>query len=345
MTVSIEVPYFATVPFIPKGKRNYVQAAVCGTTEIGIPEVSASEAPVVVSWEAERWGTPVSCEIRFFGECYYSAAGKEPVSSGAVKPEDIYGYSDNILSQYRKGEVFKLVGDSFPEANGRLDAQTAIGLLEQAKEEVVQSAKNLLIVDGILYRKTELPRILAKIDYRFHGNDVIEIHLGTSDHSTGAHGMEFAIEDFESALAWAENRAAIERRAEIRQFVQVDVRMPELVDSGQVLQNEALRICSWLMSRDYKLAERSDEFIHQWMSTRRALEAVKADPSDDNISDMLQEWDRFFEAYEADETERLKAIGSTYYKTSDIHYLALAGLREVWNQRPIKDEEFLSPKL
>lgn len=226
--------------------------------------------------------------------------------------------------------------------NGERDLERGRHLTEKRKEEIRASAKGLLFVDGVLHRPARLPGILAKISYHLGGMDQIRVGLGSADESTGAHGMEFAIDDLDSALAWARDRNEMEGEYAVTHCeLEVEIHHPELVPPTDVIQREATRICRFLLDAHGRdLSQMDDDFIDAWQTCRRCQKETEGRRSEEAVAELLDSWERLYEVHAVEEDLRRRRYGSSYNLSDDVHYKAFAGLRRRWDERPILVDGF-----
>lgn len=341
-TVQFTVPYFFDATYVPPGKRKPVGGMFYGTMQIEIENVTSLEAPVAVAVTRDDGIDSLSRDFHAYeGSFYCSQTGLHwhsnapEVSIDQFGPEHLDHYPERRLASFNQGKLLEKPAGEFFSIFGRVNPEFWDELIEHEKEAIRTAAANLLFVDGRLLRKGALPTILTQIEYRMSSKDRITVDIGKATDTTGVHGMMFAIDELTSAVAWAEDRLSREHHGVVDNYLTVEVQQSHLLPREPILVNEVLRLGRFLFSRDINLKDASDAYLLDFIQARGSLNRAIEDPSDDNLTLMLEAWQALYQRHGAEEDQRRKKYGSSYNVDGDIDYMALMGTMAAWENRPI----------
>ncbi|MCS4089699.1 hypothetical protein [Rhizobium sp. BK176] len=342
-TIEFDVPYFFEAMYVPKGKRKPVSGTFGGAMKIEIECASSAEAALAVTVVGND-GFRDRFErnfVEFEGDFFSRRTSDPEIRIADFNADELNHHNSHDLAKFAAGNLTEEPDGEFYSIEGYYDEERGRAAVEAKKEEVRAAARELIFVDGVLHRRTELPTIKAEVEYRHPA--VINVRLGETEEKSGAHSMMFAIGDLASAEAWANDRARREREATIYKDIDVEVHLPHLLPKSDIMTREMIRIGKFVLDDDIKLAEQPDEVITHWMLARRAFNAAAASRDEDAITEMLETWQKFYEVYEVHENAARSRYRSSYRVSDDIRYKALMGAYAIWENRPIlKDDAYFA---
>lgn len=346
-TAYFDIPYFFDAEYVPKGKRKQVEAVFGGMLKVGIDSVTSEEAPIAVTVRRTDRFTDVTRDfVEHKGAFYSSQKGdfdrpsQKEVLLADFTPAHLDHHTSWGIQDFIEGETPELPEDVgyFYSIEGKRHPGYWGDSVEEAKEEVRQSAAKVIFVDGVLHYQCELPTILTKITYSHH-SDAIYIDLGRSDPETGALGAMFAIDEHASALAWAQDRQARESTCSIRDYVTVEVHNPHLIARTDICKTEAVRFCKYLFDHVDDLKEKTDGYLTDFMLARRFLFEAIHFPTDEKVSEMLDAWEDLMRNEAVLKDARNREFGSSYDLDDNLNFKALMGMKAAWDNRPVTENE------
>lgn len=340
-TIEFDVPYIFEATYVPRGKRKPVNGTFGGLMKVEIECATSAEAALAVTITGndgfrDRFERNI---VEFDGGFFERSNADNEVRIADFSASCLNHYNSYDLARFEDGKLTEQPDGEFYSIEGHYHEERGRAAIEAKKDEVREAAKSVLFVDGVLHRRTNLPTITAAIEYRMMGNNVIHIRFGESDERTGAHGMMFGIGELAAADAWAQDRAARERETVIYKDVGVEVHLPHLLPKTDILTGEVIRIGKFLLDHDIDLKKQSNAVILHWIAARDAFHDAVGTREEVEITHMLETWEKFYKVFAVSESERCSRFGSSFDLEDDIHYKALMGAVEVWENRPILDPE------
>jgi hypothetical protein len=339
--LEFDVPYFFEATYVPRGKRKPLNGTFGGLMKVEIECASSVEAPLTVTLIGndhfkDRFERRI---VEFDGGFYEQNTSDNEVRIAEFAPSHLRHYETHDLARFVDGKITDRPDGEFYRIEGCYDEERGWAAVEAKKEAVREAAKSVIFVDGLLYHRTTLPTITAAIEYRMSGNNVIHVSLGESDERIGAHGMMFAIGELAAADAWAQDR--VEREPQptvIYKDIDVVVHLPHLLPKTDIMTGEVIRVGKFLLDHDINLKKQSSPVILHWIAARDAVQEAVRTLDEIAITAMLETWKAFYAEYAVSESEIHSKFGSSFVLEDDIHYMALMGAIEVWENRPILDE-------
>ncbi|MCV9963637.1 hypothetical protein OIU34_17190 [Pararhizobium sp. BT-229] len=341
-TIEFEVPYLFEATFVPRGKRKPVDGTFGGLMKVEIECATSAEAALVVTVTGndgfrDRFERKI---VEFDGGFFERSTADDEVRIADFSASCLNHYNSYDLARFEAGTITERPDGEFYSIEGNYHEERGWAAVEAKKDEVREAAKSVLFVDGVLHRRTTLPTIKAGIEYRMRGSNVIHVRLGESDERTGAHGMMFAIGELTAADAWAQDRVAREpQETVIYKDIDVEVHLPHLLPKTDIMKSEMIRIGQFLLDHDIDLKKQSNAVILHWIAARDALHDAVITRDEVEITHMLETWEKFYKVYAVSENERCNSFNSSFDLDDDIHYKALMGATEVWENRLILDPE------
>lgn len=343
MTVTINVPYLFEAEHYPPRARNAVTSVFGGMMTVEVDSVTSQEAPLVVTWREDEFRQSTTHEAYSHeGHIVLPVIGRsrEAVDIHDVTPVDLYDYPVVHGSMNRSD----MKPDDAPWEKLRCmkigeariyDETRWSEAVERIKQTVKDAAAECVFIDGKLFRKGELPKLEATVDFIGAGT-YVRIRLAHRQEGDGAHTLVLPLAEYESLAEWARYRAAGDDEAgTIREKVEVSIVTPELMPPTDGIKREVLRFSDFLFQEDIKFRELEDDTIDQWKTVRRAIAAAKGDATQENVDDLIDQWQVFFELEARDKNARHEKFGSRHRLEQDFHYQAFRALRHVWDAKPI----------
>ena len=276
-----------------------------GETEIEIPEISRSEAPVAVSAVLlERIGE-IGFEARYHdGGFYYTnrlypgggraalaascARGEwraeiaaHPVVAALNLSDRMFAGADgrHLYSQWFSGNDFAV-----PKATVKWD------MTDRDREAAVEACSSLLVIDGEMWRRMDEPKIVAAHDtdsagyvrttVRLCANGFLGVSKFSAFHNLNVNALAPEMERVFAALDLDDARAvalAFDPRVmpSVR-FRQLEVHMPEVLAFDAGLSHVARAASRFLQQTSNGLSGGTDAQIASWTSLRSSLLAAQA---------------------------------------------------------------------
>jgi hypothetical protein len=348
--LTFTVPFFYSAKYVPPRKRNAVEATFAKTMEITIPNLNSMEAPVVATVTRDDGIRRVTREFVAYDGRYFTAS-KDNWHFPDPDTVDVGDFDASYLNLHPEREMAGFAAGKYAEApDGPIlciencyQEEYFEETLEARRQEVRDAAAKLIFVDGKLMGECQLPLIKARIVYSSGRHDRITIDVGERDEKIGSHGAHFMIDSLASALAWAKDRQARERDAEVQNNLEVEIHDPGLMPRNTLFAEEAVRVVQFIMKRDFKYKDQTDEFLLKFMVARRALKACLHEKSDENIAAMLETFTEMYVQYGIDEAVRLRRYNSSFDLDGDLDFVALSGITVAWENRPVQGETLELP--
>lgn len=326
------MPYVYKALVKPARARNWVSENFGAYVEIDIPEASQDEAPLVVRWSQREEGYRQRYEGRVYQGRFYATVGTGDggfLSSDAIEIGHIHDfkqirrYNDPYpIDLFQRGMLTHVIGD-YRESTQSDE--------EQVLAEVAESAGNILVVDGLVYKPHPIPLILAE---KTHTGpyEIIDLSVTCSADNDDWYAMHFPIQQAEEARAWADAYgAATEARVTVEDKTDIEVLRPDLLtDTNYFATDLADVLARFVRDNGKELAKRPDGFIDAWQEMRRCAKALSAESDSSMVDAAMAAWGVFLERF--DEFEDIKRANwdEVYDRTQHVEHQAHAFFFPRW---------------
>lgn len=209
--MQITVPFAYTLGFIPPRCRNAREAYVLTETTVDLASATPEQAPVAIRYD-DGIVDPKPVELRWFGGCLY-----EPLVYKVSRQPDVpQSFNDLVAMQDKAwgyGNPLRVSCDGMPHwateqgfrggvKKGDIDAREIVSSnRERVRRQVLASASDLLVVDGMIWQKTTEPMYVV-MTFGLGCN-----HGGTAVMTSGGYngninkGRYFRADQLDAALA------------------------------------------------------------------------------------------------------------------------------------------------
>lgn len=312
----IRVPFEYNAVVIEKGKRNGVQKWFWEWLDVEVPETSDHAAPVALRWHdevpqelpsytaRERWGKVPEdgvCETRWFDDSHWWPALAEDT---ARRSYPVRIDAAGLAAMCAAGEDWSnpLMLRFTPKTDGHPDGQPLVpadyrsfsaSTREREIEQIKQNAEKLLIVDGMLWRRSAEPVCYLKEWYDAGHSMQLYIKMLPSDSPELKDACAaYRADRFEEAAQAAildNGRGEVDSINESRR---VQVLIPDSVcykDEERALEHSIGRVLSWFDNRPIK--EFSTAIGVEWLRLRDAYNA--RDEVESRFQDLEAALERF----------------------------------------------------
>lgn len=273
--MKIIVPYVFQAQVITKGARTIRDHIFLSAAAIDVPETTDAKAPIVLSCRDKR--AERDSHFRYFEGSFY-VAGHKPMTAELVAQHELSRIPEHVRRSLVEmgwdGTVTSDLADDEPI--GPKVRKWIWSNEDVVKKNAELGVRDLIAVDGFVYRKVAEPRlrfslegIVPRVDIEFrHREFEADRQAAKANTLNSTYFSPAAHDEAEAFLKSFDVNASISDR------LSVEVHDPEVFTFDRA-QDLSIRMANaFVQGAISELATKSDEFVDDWKAVRRRVSAT-----------------------------------------------------------------------